>query len=207
VHQSIYTALRADLGVARTDSVTMPLSSPQPRERLHLRRVSYEGFARDDGLFDIDAHLNDSKDRDYPLAIGTRSKDIPVHEMHIRVTIDKSYNVIDIEATTEQMPYPGYCNTIGSEYKKLIGANLMRGFRKSIAEHMGGVKGCTHLSELLGYLPTAAVQTFAGLKRETEGWGDKKPFQLDACHALATTGEAARLYYPKWYVGKETTVA
>jgi hypothetical protein len=184
----------------------MPLSPSATRERLHLRQVRYEGFQRADGLFDIDARLIDSKDRDYPLAMGNRSKDIPVHEMHVRVTIDRKFNVIAIEAVTDHMPYPGHCNTIGPEYKKLIGANLMKGFRKSIAEHMGGVKGCTHISELLGYLPTAAVQTFAGLKRETEGWGDKKPFQLDACHALDTRGEAARLYYPKWYVGKETSV-
>jgi Protein of unknown function (DUF2889) len=185
----------------------MPLLPPQPRERLHLREVRYEGYRREDGLFDIDAQLVDRKDRDYPLATGTRSKDIPVHEMHIRVTIDRKFNVIAIDATTEQMPYPGHCDTIGPAYKKLVGANLLKGFRKSIAEHMGGVNGCTHLSELLGYLPTAAVQTFAGLQRETDGWGDKKPFQLDACHALDTRKEAVRVFYPKWYVGEETTTA
>jgi hypothetical protein len=62
------------------------------------------------------------------------------------------------------------------------------------------VRGCTHITELLGYLPTAAVQTFAGLrKREDEG--DAKPFQLDRCHALDTRGDAVRRYYPKWYRG------
>ena len=62
------------------------------------------------------------------------------------------------------------------------------------------MRGCTHITELLGYLPTAAVQTFAGLRaREDQGPG--KPFQLDRCHALETTGEAVRRYYPKWYRG------
>ena len=55
------------------------------------------------------------------------------------------------------------------------------------------------MTELLGYLPTAAVQTFAGLRREDEG--DGKPFQLDRCHALETTTETVRRYYPKWYRG------
>ena len=85
----------------------MPLSSPVARERLHLRRVSYEGFRRDDGLFDIEAHITDHKDRDYKLAMGTRSKDIPVHNMWARVTIDRRFEVIDIEAVTDEMPYPG----------------------------------------------------------------------------------------------------
>ena len=185
----------------------MPLSQPAARERLHLRRVSYEGFRRDDGLFDIEAHITDHKDRDYKLAMGTRSKGVPVHQMWARVTIDRHFAVINIEATTDDMPYPGQCNRITPEYKKLIGANLLKGFRKSIAEHMGGVKGCTHLSELLGYLPTAAVQTFAGIRNEAESPDGKKPFQLDSCHALATTGETVRVYYPKWYVGEEAEAA
>jgi hypothetical protein len=43
------------------------------------------------------------------------------------------------------------------------------------------------------------VQTFAGLRREDSGEG--KPFQLDHCHALATTTDTVRRYYPKWYRG------
>jgi hypothetical protein len=181
----------------------MPLTTPVARERLHLRRLSYEGFRRDDGLFDIDAKLVDTKDHVYPLAAGTRTPDEPVHLMHVRVTINARFDVLEIDAATDEMPYPGHCNRITPEYKKLTGANLLRGFRKSIAAQLGGVKGCTHLSELLSFLPTAAVQTFAGLKRETEGWADKKPSQLDACHALDTRGEAVKTFYPKWYTGRE----
>ena len=183
----------------------MPLSSPAARERLHRRGVSYEGFRRDDGLFDIEAHITDHKDRDYKLAMGTRSKDIPVHNMWARVTIDRRFEVVDIEAVTDEMPYPGQCNRIGPEYKKLIGSNLLKGFRKSIVDNMGGVKGCTHLSELLGYLPTAAVQTFAGINNEADSVDGKKPFQLDSCHALATNTETVRMYYPKWFVAETAT--
>ena len=184
----------------------MPLTPPAARERLHLRGVSYEGFRRTDGLFDIEAHITDHKDRDYKLAMGARSKDIPVHEMRARVTINTRFDVIDIEAVTEQMPYPGQCDQITPDYRKLIGSNLLKGFRKSINENMGGVKGCTHLSELLGYLPTAAVQTFAGIKNEADSIDGRKPFQLDSCHALATDTETVRVYYPKWFVDAKSTV-
>ena len=68
---------------------------------------------------------------------------------------------------------------------------------------MGGVRGCTHVTELLGSLPTAAVQTFAGLRREDEG--THKPFQLDHCHALESTTDTVRRYYPKWYRGAART--
>ena len=120
--------------------------------------------------------------------------------MWVRVTIDRGFVIHAIEAVTDGMPYPGACNRIGPAYQKLVGANLVRGFRKHLHDVVGGVQGCTHLTEMLAFLPTAAVQTFAGLVREDEG--DGKPFQLDHCHALETTTDTVREYYPKWYRGQ-----
>jgi hypothetical protein len=179
----------------------MPLlRSVSSRERLHSRRVTYEGFKRDDGLFDIEAHIVDVKDHDVTLLSGVRPAGEPVHDMWVRVTIDRSYQISDIEACTERMPYPGACDRIGPAYRALIGANLVSGFRKRLHDAMGHVRGCTHLTEMLGYLPTAAVQTFAGL-RAREDEGPDKPFQLDRCHALETSTDTVRRYYPKWYRG------
>jgi hypothetical protein len=161
--------------------------------------VRYEGFQRGDGLFDIDAHIEDVKDHDFELLTGTRPAGEPVHKMHVRVTIDRGFNIHEVEARTDRMPYPGACDRIGPAYTKLVGANLVSGFRKRLHDLMGGIHGCTHLTELLGYLPTAAVQMFAGLQREDDG--TQKPFQLDRCHALETTTETVREHYPKWYRG------
>jgi hypothetical protein len=183
----------------------MPLpSSPIPRQRLHERRVLYEGYQRDDGLFDIDAHLIDAKDHDYELLTGMRPAREAVHDMWVRVTIDRAFNIHAIDVRTDAMPYTGACDRIEPTYAKLVGANLARGFRKRLHDDMGGVKGCTHVTELLGALPTAAVQTFASLQREDVAEG--KPFQLDHCHALATTSDTVRQYYPKWYRGGEPPV-
>jgi hypothetical protein len=119
--------------------------------------------------------------------------------MWVRVTIDTSFVIRAIEVRTDLMPYPGYCNRIEQAYGKLVGTSLVVGFRKALHDALGGVHGCTHLTEMLGYLPSAAVQTFAGLQREDDGVG--KPFQLDRCHALETRSDAVRRYYPKWYRG------
>jgi len=178
----------------------MPLTAPAtPRRRLHSRRVTYEGWQRDDGLFDIEGRIVDTKDDDIVLLSGVRPAGEPVHDMWVRVTIDRGYTIRDVEAQSDRVPYPGGCDVIGPDYRALIGANLVRGFRKRLHDTMGHVRGCTHLTEMLGYLPTAAVQTFAGLTREDEG--TDKPFQLDRCHALETTTETVRRYYPRWYRG------
>lgn len=176
----------------------MPLAPPSPRRLLHTRSVRYECYAREDGRYDVDAHLVDVKDHDFTLLTGLRRSGHAVHDMWIRVTIDRELNVLEVSTKMDAMPYPGGCNRIEGAYAKLVGANLGVGFRKRVQAAMGGMQGCTHITECLGGVPTAAIQMFAGL-RKREDDGATRPFQLDRCHALDTTGEVVRRYYPAWY--------
>jgi Protein of unknown function (DUF2889) len=184
------------------ESAPMPLPvSEVERELTHTRRVRYEGYKRADGLWDIEAHLLDTKNHDYQLKTGVRRAGQPIHDMWLCVTIDRHFTVIDALASMDAVPYPGGCENITSAYRKLIGLNLLRGFRKKTWELLGSVKGCTHLTEMLAGLPTAAIQTFAGETKEERDDG-AKPFQLDQCHALETSTETVKLWYPKWFKGK-----
>ena len=181
------------------ESAPMPLPvSEVERELTHTRRVRYEGYKRADGLWDIEAHLLDTKNHDYQLKTGIRRAGQPIHDMRVRLTIDRSFTIVDALASSDAVPYPGGCEAITPAYRKLIGLNLLRGFRKRLAELFGGMKGCTHLTELLAGVPTAAIQTFAGEIRPDREEA-RKPFQLDQCHALDTTGETVRQWYPRWY--------
>ena len=170
------------------------------RKRLHTRQVTYDGWQREDGLFDIEARLVDVKDHDYALASGVRPRGAPIHEMSVRVTIGSDFVVRALEASSDAVPYADGCELIAPAYAQLVGLNLMDGFRAALYERMGGIKGCSHLTELLAFLPTAAVQTFASLHPENSAVTGK-PYQLDRCHALAHTTETVRRYYPKWYRG------
>jgi hypothetical protein len=177
----------------------MPLPAPQrPRRRVHTRRIEIEGFQRDDGLLELEASLSDVKDIDYPIASGVRRAGDPVHLMKVRVTLDAAFNIIEAEASSDWVPYPGGCDTIGPAYRKLIGLNLVRGFRRTVSEMFADVRGCSHVTELLLSLPTVAIQTFATFRRDNEDTGEK-PFQLDRCHALECSSGTVRRYYPKWY--------
>ncbi len=180
----------------------MPLPvSEVERELTHTRRVRYEGYKRADGLWDIEAHLLDTKNHDYHLKTGVRRAGQPIHDMWIRITIDRSFTVLGAEATMDAVPYPGGFENITAAYRKLVGLNLLRGFRSRVWELLGNVKGCTHLTEMLAGLPTAAIQTFAGETQEEREDGGK-PFQLDQCHALETSTDTVKVWYPKWYRGK-----
>jgi len=177
----------------------MPLSPPKcARQKVHVRQISVEGYRREDGMLELDACLTDTKEADYLLASGVRKAGDPVHQMRVRVTLDADFTIVDAEACSDWVPYVGGCDTIGPDYRRLIGLNLVRGFRRIVGEMFADVRGCSHLTELLSSLPTAAIQTFATFRRDNEDSGEK-PFPLDRCHALDCSGETVRLYYPKWY--------
>jgi len=177
----------------------MSLSPPAPREPLHTRSVVCEGYRRVDGLYDLEARLVDTKSHAFALMTGVRQAGEPVHDMSIRVTIDRAFTIHAVEAAMPAAPYPGGCETIEPAYAALVGANLASGFRKVVKDRLGSVRGCSHLTELVGHLPTAAVQMFAGLVPEDDG--RHKPFQLDRCHALESHSDTVRRWYPKWYRG------
>jgi len=131
--------------------------------------------------------------------------------MLLRVTIDAQLNIVEAAVQSPSVPYPGHCDTIGSDYRKLVGLNLLQDFRRHLVGRLGGVHGCTHVTELAKVLPTAAVQAFAGEVFKTrdsahEGHqeDDRMPWQLDRCHALRVDGPAVARFYPRWYQSRRT---
>ena len=176
------------------------------RRHVHTRSIRVDAYARDDGLWDLEAVLTDTKSRDFPLATGMRPAGDPVHDMVLRVTIDTQTTIVAVAAESRWVPYPGYCDTIGPDYGKLVGLNLLQDFRRHVQARLGGVHGCTHITELAKVLPTAAVQAFAGEVFKTRdsahaghAHDDKMPWQLDRCHALRTDGPAVAKFYPRWH--------
>ncbi|MBK1616620.1 hypothetical protein CKO44_24570 [Rubrivivax gelatinosus] len=178
--------------------MTLPPAAAR-RQLKHRRQFDVQVFVRDDGLWEVDATLVDTKTRDAQLAGERRAAGMPIHDMLIRLVVDTSLNVVDAGARTRWMPYAGHCDDHGQAYRSLIGLNLARGFRKGLQERVGGVLGCTHITELAQVLPTAVIQAFAGEVIDTRGDGGVKPFQLDRCHALRSDGEVVRLHYPRWH--------
>ena len=177
----------------------MPLPPPSAeRTRMHLRSVKLEGFKREDGLWDIEARLVDTKDQDYPLSSGLIKPGEAVHDMSVRVTIDGAFNILAAATCTDAAPYMGTCEAVPPDYSRIVGLNLFHGFLKSVKEMFGATRGCAHVSELMMFLPTAALQTFASVLLENDD-SAHKPYQLDRCHALVSHSDVVRRYYPRWY--------
>jgi Protein of unknown function (DUF2889) len=179
----------------------MPLpNSPGTRRHLHTRIIKIDGYERDDGLFEIEGHLTDVKHFDVNAAHFSRKAGDPVHDMKLRLTVDGEMNIVDAFAVTDGMPYIDECNKITPDYReKLKGQKIAAGFRVFLAGLFGKLKGCAHMTELLGSMAPAAIQAMYGQGRAKVIDPDKKPFQLDGCHALDTRGPVVAKFYPRWY--------
>ena len=174
------------------------LDPPAEREPLHRRSIEIDGYKRKDGLYDIEGHLVDTKPFDFKLAAGVRPANQPIHGMWLRITVDRTLTIVDAAAAMDAMPYVKHCDQIVPAYRKLVGLAIRPGYTQRVQELLGGIRGCTHLTEMAGMLATAAFQSMAGQRLQDP---DAKPFQLDRCHALATDAPAVGRYYPKWYTG------
>jgi hypothetical protein len=180
----------------------MPLPpSEASRQLKHRRQIDVQVFVRDDGLWEADARLSDVKTRDAQLAGGVRPAGVPIHDMLLRVVVDSELNIVAAGAESLEVPYPGVCDLHGDAYGRLVGLNLLRGFRQALRERVGSVLGCTHISELAQVLPTAVVQGMAGEVIDTRGDAAdaERPFQIDRCHALRSDGPIVQTHYPRWY--------
>lgn len=182
----------------------MPLPKPAPRKLIHTRAIACQGYEREDGLWDIEAHLTDTKSVVHTRHHGGRERQPgqPVHDMWLRVTIDLDMKIHEIEAITDEGPYP-VCGNITPNFKALAGLTIGPGWRKQIAERVGGVKGCTHLVELLGPLGTTAFQA-TNRARQARNAGKpqtKKPYQLNSCHVYKDDAPAVLERWPAFYTG------
>ncbi|KAF3998566.1 DUF2889 domain-containing protein [Glaciimonas immobilis] len=181
------------------------LPSNSRRALQHTRTIQIDAFIREDGLWELDAHITDIKSSELKLIRGVLPAGEPLHNLWLRLTLDHEYNIVEVAADSEAVPYPGHCNTIAPAYNQLVGLCLLKGFRYALRERIGGAMGCTHLTELAQILPTAALQAFSGESPEsgdqsTSDAGQKKPFQVGSCHALRRDGAIVAKYYPRWAI-------
>lgn len=181
----------------------MPLSPPQPRNRLHRRTIQCAGYRRADGLWDVEGYLLDIKDIAFP---GHGRDEIPAgapfHEMWIRLTIDDEFLIHEVETVIDNGP-TGMCGAVADDFNTLKGLVIGKGFNREVRERLGGVNGCAHLVDLLTPIATAAFQTLFATReaRAAQNPDRSAPAVINQCHALASDGELVRQVWPKFYTG------
>jgi Protein of unknown function (DUF2889) len=166
----------------------MPLSPPAPRTALHHRRMEFHGYRRDDGLFDIECSLVDTKGMDVPLLGVSRvvKAGEAMHDMSVRMRVNEGLEVIDIEACSDATPY-AICPEAVASLQTVKGMKIGAGWTYAIKRQLVGAASCTHLAEMLIAMGTAAYQTVVPYNRlhgkETPGFTLEK--KVNSCYAYA----------------------
>jgi len=180
----------------------MPLSDGTARREIHHRIIDMRAYVRDDGLYDVEAHLLDRKPFAFNRLVSTTPLPAgePLHDMWVRITVDDQYVVQGIEAPSDVTPY-GLCKEAESTLSVLIGEQIASGWSAKVKERLRGAASCTHLMEVLIPMATTTLQGIRGLRRERNPLPDESidPRALDSCYAYARHRDVVKVNWPQHY--------
>jgi hypothetical protein len=175
------------------------------RRRMHKRTVECDGYLRDDGLWEVEARLIDTK----PFAQQDRYRGEikpgePVHDIALRLAVDDDMTIVEAEAIMRSMPFPT-CIEVEPILQRLVGERIGKGWRALVRQKIGPLETCTHLSELLGPAVTALFQTMS-YGKTPEGGGSldhqrsivERPFFIGGCHSWRTDGPIVAELFPQF---------
>jgi hypothetical protein len=184
----------------------MPLPLITKRKPLHTRKLTIQGYLREDGHLDIEGHLIDTKPFDIPNKDrgGQIRAGESLHEMWVRLTLSRGLQILDARAVTDWAPFH-YCQGATDSFKNLIGEKIAPGWNARVRSILGGKQGCTHITEMLGQMGTTAFQALNSLQNPDQPIADKekKPFILDTCFAMAADSPVVKREWPNYYRPKK----
>lgn len=180
----------------------MPLSDPASRREIHHRVIDMHGYRRDDGLFDIEARLVDTKP--FAMALIARYEPLPagmaLHDLSIRLTIDDSFLIRNIEALSDATPYD-LCKEAEATLSGLVGERIAAGWSSIVKQKLRGAASCTHLMEMLIPLATTAYQAIGGARRIGQSAVDPTTVTVrpNSCYAYSTQRAVIQRFWPEHF--------
>lgn len=172
---------------------------------MHGRSIECTGYLRDDGLWEVEARLLDTKPfarREY--FRGELQPADPVHDIAVRLAVDSSLTIREAEATMRATPYPT-CIEVEPILQRLVGERIGKGWSELVRRKIGRLESCTHLSELLGPAVTTLFQTMShgkdperGISLSDQHGAREPPFFLGGCHSWRADGPVVARMFPQF---------
>jgi DUF2889 family protein len=179
--------------------------SGERRRLMHRRSIECTGYLRNDGLWEVEAWLVDTKpfaQRDH--FRGELQPGDPVHDIGVRLAVDDALTIREAETTMRATPFPT-CVEVEPILQRLVGERIGPGWRDLVRRKIGRLETCTHLSELLGPAVTTLYQTMSYGKTpdgrsslEDQRGAREPPFFLGGCHSWRTDGPVVAELFPQF---------
>ena len=170
------------------------------RRALHTRRIEMTGYERDDGLYEVEGRLRDTKTTLFKKGDGSiLQPGEPIHQMWIRLVYDEQMLVHDVLSGTEFAPY-AECSNAPASLQKLRGLSMKAGWCQEIRSRLGGALGCTHLTQMLQPMATTAFQTLSRIRLSKPAPLDPsgRPDKIDSCWTFSAEGDVVKQRWPRF---------
>jgi hypothetical protein len=144
-----------------TDPI-LPTPPPEALPILHDREYRVRAFRLSGDRILIQGAVRDQK----PPGLYIRIDPAPLTIHHMQVSIEISFpqlEILDVTVHFEMHPRDE-CPSIATDYRKLIGLSISRGFTHKVRELLGGPRGCTHTTALLQAMAPVAMQCFWSMR-------------------------------------------
>lgn len=175
-----------------------------PRRLVHERVIVCRGYARDDGLWEIEGSFTDTKAETYGYGDGAAiPAGAPLHGMRLALVLDDDAKIHDAWSSIDHAPFAG-CAAAGPLGRELVGMTVGKGFMAEARRAIGGKVGCTHVIELLGEVAGTAFQTLHSVRTRRiaasreHGETPQRPALIDTCVALRADGAVVREKWPEF---------
>jgi len=166
---------------------------------IHRRSIDIRGYERSDGLYEVQAHLTDTKTRDFmpPGDNRTIVAGSPIHDVEITLVFDSDLVITEVEASLNAFPYRS-CQGGSDTLPALVGLRIGAGWNSEIRKRLPACDTCTHMREILAPLASTAYQTLTELRRHLadERDAEGRPVKIDSCHAYGASRELVKRLWP-----------
>jgi hypothetical protein len=176
------------------------------RELVHTRQITCRAFRLDNGWLEIEASLTDEKGE--PVPFRSRPPVAPgalMHGMSLRLTVDTEFVIRDIRVETRTAPW-AMCGGTDDAYRKLVGLRIGPGFTRQMKKLVGGIEGCTHVTELVAQAANTYMQASwpdriarqMAVSADPRQWPDQSAVGfVNHCHAWRQDGATLEQEYPE----------
>jgi hypothetical protein len=188
------------------------VSAETERELVHVRQITCRAFRLQNGWLEIEAGLTDEKGQQVafrsrpPVQPGSR-----MHGMSLLLTVDTEFMIRDVRVSTLIAPW-AMCGGTDEAYRKLIGLRIGPGFSQQMKKLVGGVEGCTHVTELVAQAANTYMQASwpdriarqMAIAADPRQWPDQSAVGfVNHCHAWRQDGETLVQEYPELVAPKK----
>ncbi len=181
------------------ESMIPPLD--EDLEIIHERSYLVRVYRRSDTEIVIRGAVCDVKPAG--LYIPEDNEPFRLHHMVVDLTVERpSMQILDAKVHFKSYVHET-CPAIVTNYEKLIGLNMGRGFTAKVRELFGGPRGCAHTTALLQAMAPTSVQAAGSLRavmgrevaagirerEQSDAWAKTTSMNVNACHIWAEDGD------------------